>query len=145
MSLSLDLYRLVLVVRFDFTFIVSACTTFAPATILLQRINANVKRNPNPYPNPNLNPHLTPNQEPSHYPHSNSFLSEISSEEKLPPYWNTIIIWCTCNCSVLLILLHTLAGVSCGDNMRTGPVLFRRADGRLLPEHYLLFARKLPF
>ena len=46
-------------------------------------INASFKRNPNPNPNPNLNPQPTPNQTSYHYPHSNSLLSEISSEEQI--------------------------------------------------------------
>ena len=52
---------------------------FAPATIA-PMINANIKLNPNP--NPNINPYPTPNQKPNHYPHSNSLLSEISSQEQ---------------------------------------------------------------
>ena len=39
-----------------------------------------LKRNPNP--NPYLNPFPTPNQKPNHYHHSNSLLSEISSQEQ---------------------------------------------------------------
>ena len=48
---------------------------------------SNVKRNPNPNPKPkpNINPYPTPNHKPNHYPHSNSFLSEISSLEQLSP------------------------------------------------------------
>ena len=50
-------------------------------------LNANVKHNPNP--NPNFNPNLkfypTFNKKPNHYPHSNSLLLEISSQEQLSP------------------------------------------------------------
>ena len=56
--------------------------TFAPATIA-PMVNANVKHNPNPNPNPNLNPYPILNPNPNHYPHSNSLLLEISSQEQL--------------------------------------------------------------
>ena len=56
--------------------------TFVPVTIA-PMIHANVKRNPNPNPNPK--PYPTPNQKPNHYTHSNSLLSEISSQEQLSP------------------------------------------------------------
>ena len=45
-------------------------------------VKANVKHNPNSNPNPNLNPYPTLNQKPNHYPHSNSLLLEISSQEQ---------------------------------------------------------------
>ena len=52
-------------------------------------VNVNVKHNPNPNPIPNpyhnLNPYPSLNQKPNHYPHSNSLLLEISSQEQLPP------------------------------------------------------------
>ena len=54
---------------------------FAPAT-MAPMINTNVNRNPNPNPNPNLNPYPTLNQTPNHYPHSDSLLSEISSQKQ---------------------------------------------------------------
>ena len=62
------------------------CPTFALATIA-PMVNANVKHNPNPNPNPDptLNPYPTLNQKPNHYPHSNSLLLEISSQEQLLP------------------------------------------------------------
>ena len=58
------------------------CTTFAPATIAM--VNANVKHNLNSNPNPNLNPYPILIQK-YHYPHSNSLLLEISSQEQLSP------------------------------------------------------------
>ena len=60
------------------------CPTFAPATIA-PAVHPNVEHNPNPNPNPNLNTYPTPNLKPNHHPHSNSLLSEISSQEQLSP------------------------------------------------------------
>ena len=81
--------------------IITQCPTFAPVTIA-PTVNPNVERNPNPNPNPytlvlililTLSQTLTlpllsiPNQKPpkrlTHHPHSNSLLSELSSQEQL--------------------------------------------------------------
>ena len=63
---------------------IKECTSFVPATTA-PMINTNVKGNSNPNPNPNLNPCPTLNQTPYHHPHSNSLLSEISSQEQFLP------------------------------------------------------------
>ena len=62
------------------------CTTFVPV-IFAPMVNANVKHNTNinPNSNPNLIPYPTLNQNANHYPHSNSLLLEISSQEQLSP------------------------------------------------------------
>ena len=67
--------------------------TFAPATIA-PMININVKRNPTPNPNPNFNLYPIPNQKPNHYPHSNSLLSEMSSQEQMSDHrLDKVFLW----------------------------------------------------
>ena len=73
---------------FFFFFFLSECTLNFCSFDNCSDDNTNVKRNPNPNPNPNLNPYPTPNQKPNHYLHSNSSLSEISSQEQLSPEQN---------------------------------------------------------
>ena len=67
--------------------------------------------NPNPNPNPNLNPYPTLNKKLNHYPHSNSLLSEISSQEQLSPeqMWDHLIFIVQRKCyKTKCSVLHTV-------------------------------------